>query len=229
MKPRRALLCALLPAPALALAACGSGAEEQGVAITHADPLMAAALADQIMIDPDMVDRNGANQLASFADPDGSMPRPDAGPEAAAAARAEALALVGGSEALREVPEPAASAPAADAALARCAGRSQPGFRWAAVMPEAFPVYPRGAVLTAAGSDARGCTVRAISFATAVAVEDVLAFYATRAVAAGYRVQHTATAGENVLGGGGPAGHLQVRVRPGEGGLVLVDLITLGG
>jgi hypothetical protein len=229
MKPRRALFCCLIPVPALALAACGSGAEEQGVAVTYDDPLMAAALADQIMIDPDMIDRNGANQLASFADPDGSMPRPDAGPEAAAAARAEALALVGGSEAMRPVPESAASAPAPDAALARCAGRAQPGFRWAAVMPEAFPVYPRGAVLTSAGSDARGCTVRAISFATAVAVDDVLAFYATRAAAAGLSVQHTATDGESVLGASGPAGRLQVRVRPGEGGLVLVDLTTLHG
>ena len=55
---------------ALALAACGE-AEEANVVADHADPLMAAALADQIMIDPDMVNRNGANQLASFLEPPG--------------------------------------------------------------------------------------------------------------------------------------------------------------
>jgi hypothetical protein len=213
---------------ALTLAACGK-AEEANVVADHADPLMAAALADQIMIDPDMVNRNGANQLASFADQDGSMPRPDAGPEAAAAARAEAVELVGGSSALRPVPEPAEGQAAPDAALARCAGQAQPGFRWAARMPASFPIYPRGAVLEAAGSDGENCSLRAASFATPVAVNDVLAFYATRASAAGYSVQHTSADGENVLSGGGPAGRLQVRVRPDDGGLVLVDLITLGG
>ena len=213
---------------ALALASCGE-AEEANVVAVHDDPLMVAALAGPIMIDPDMVDRNGANQLASFADADGSMPRPDAGPEAAATARAEAVALVGGSSALRAVPEPAEGEAAPDAALSRCAGQAQPGFRWAALMPETFPIYPRGAVLEAAGSDASGCSLRAVSFATAVAVNDVLAFYATRATSAGYSVQHTSAEGENVLSGGGPAGRLQVRVRPDAGGLVLVDLITLGG
>lgn len=214
---------------ALALAACGSGANEAGGVADHSDPLIAAALAGPILIDPDMVDRNGANQLASFPDADGSMPRPDAGPEAAAAARAEAVDMVGGSSALRPVPEPADAEPASDAALARCATRARPGFRWAAVMPEAFPVYPRGAVLEAAGSDAPDCQLRAVSFATAVTVDDVLAFYTTRAAAAGYRVSHVGSERENVLAGGGPAGRLQVRVRPSEGGLTQVDLITLGG
>ena len=214
---------------ALALAACGGGANETSVVADHADPLMAAALAGPIMVDPDMVDRNGANQLASFPDADGSMPRPDAGPEAAAAARAEAVDMVGGSSALRPVPEPVDAEPASDAALARCASQARPGFRWAAVMPEAFPVYPRGAVLEAAGSDAPGCQLRAVSFATAVTVDDVLAFYTTRAAAAGYRVAHASAEGENVLAGGGPGGRVQVRVRPGEGGLTEVDLITLAG
>ncbi|MXO71305.1 hypothetical protein [Alteraurantiacibacter buctensis] len=216
-----------MPALALVLAGCSGGAEETGAVADHSDPLMAAALAGPIMIDADMVDRNGANQLASFADADGSMPRPDVGPEAAARARAQALELVGGSVALRPVPEPADGAPAADPALARCAGQARPGFRWAAVMPQAFPVYPQGAVLEAAGSDAPGCRFRAVSFATAVAVEDVLAFYATRASASGYGVQHTSHDGENVLAGGGSDGRLQVRVRAGEGGLTEVDLVTL--
>ncbi len=214
----------------LVLAACGGDSgTDASVNADHSDPLMTAALADQIMIDPDMVDRNDANQLASFADPDGSMPRPDAGPEAAAAARAEALRLVGDSSSFREVPAAQAGEPAPDAALARCAAAAQPSFRWAAAMPQAFPIYPRGAVLEAAGSDAGGCSLRVVSFATAVTVDDVLAFYVTRASAAGFAVEHYAADGVNVLSGSGLGGRVQVHVRAGADGLATVDLVTLGG
>ncbi|MES2699584.1 MAG: hypothetical protein V4647_08245 [Pseudomonadota bacterium] len=213
---------------ALLLAACGGdGTADVSSTAGHSDPLMSAMLADQIMIDPDMVATNNANQLTSFAEADGSMPRPDVGPEAAARARAEAIDLVGGSGALQPVPDPASGEPSRDAAVTRCIAAAQPGFRWAAVMPESFPVYPQGAVLAAAGSDASGCAVRAISFATPVSVDDVLAFYLTRAEAAGYTVQHQISDGDNVLTGAGGSGHLLVQARGDDSGLTSVELVTL--
>jgi hypothetical protein len=97
----RTVLAALLAGSAsLLLAACGEEAPVVDVAADHSDPLMDGALADHIMVDPDMVARNGANQAASLGTGDGSIPLPDAGPEAVAAARAEAIALVGGSAAM---------------------------------------------------------------------------------------------------------------------------------
>ncbi|MEO5705572.1 MAG: hypothetical protein ABIT10_03705 [Alteraurantiacibacter sp.] len=219
----------LLPACiALLLAACGGdGVADVSATVDHSDPLMAAALADQIMIDPDMVDRNTANQLASFAEADGSLPVPDAGPEAAAAARAEAIELVGGNGALQPVPDPANGEVPDDPVLARCLGAAHPSFLWAARMPQSFPVYPRGAVLAAAGGDTGDCGVRAISFATAVSVDDVLVFYVTRALAAGYSVRHVTNEGDNVLEGRSAAGKLVVVARGGEGGLTSVELVTL--
>lgn len=215
-------------ASALLLAACGGdGTADVSSTADHADPLMAAMLAQQIMIDPDMVATNNANQLASFAEADGSMPRPDVGPEAAARARAEAIDLVGGSGALQPVPDAASGEPPRDAMLARCIAAAQPGFRWAAAMPQSFPVYPQGAVLAAAGSDASGCAVRAISFATAVSVDDVLAFYVTRAKAAGYTMQHQISEGDNVLSGTGSSGRLLVQARGDDSGLTSVELVTL--
>lgn len=214
---------------ALLLAACGGdGTQDVSATADHADPLMSAMLADQIMIDPDMVASNNANQLASFSEADGSMPRPDVGPEPAARARAEAIDLLGGSGALQPVPEPATGEPPRDAVLARCIATAQPGFRWAAAMPQSFPVYPQGAVLAAAGSDASGCAVRAISFATPVSVDDVLAFYITRAEAAGYAVQHQISQGDNVLSGTGPSGRLRLQARGDDNGLTSVELVTLG-
>jgi hypothetical protein len=220
----------LLPVcAALLLSACrDDGVADVSARVEHGDPLMAAALADQIMIDPDMVDRNTANQLAAFPEADGSVPLPDAGPEAAAVARAEAIDLVGGSGALRPVPDPVSGDVPTDPALARCMAGAQPSFHWAARMPRSFPVYPRGAVLEAAGSDTAGCAVRAISFATAVSVDDVLAFYLTRAAAAGYSVRHVTAEGDNVLEARGPSGKLLVVARGGEGGLTSVELVTLG-
>ena len=236
----------LLPALAalLALAACGSGEEEQGAVVSHGDPLMDAALADQIMVDPDMINRNSANQAASIASADGALPVPDAGTEAAMAARAEAIALVGGSAALRRAPAPervdgalppeallsvAARASAAGNGTTRdCAQIAAFSAGWAARMPAAFPVYPRGAVQEAAGTDANGCALRVVNFATAVAVSDVMDFYYTRAAASGFRVQHVVQDGENVLGGTKGNATVMVFARAGDNGLTTVDLVTSG-
>ena len=56
---------------------------------------------------------------------------------------------------------------------------------WAAKLPAAFPVYPRGNTQEAAGTDEGQCALRVVSFLTPVALEEVLAFYYTRARAAG--------------------------------------------
>lgn len=233
-----------------ALAAClllsGCAQEVDDAAMTsadHSDPLMSAALADQIMVDPDMVNRNGANHAASLATADGSIPRPDSGPEAAMAARDEALALVGGSGALRRAPAPervegelppeATLSVAARAATtpggSDCAGQAQFSAAWAARMPEAFPVYPRGAVHEAAGTDAGQCRLRVVNFTTPVTVIDVLDFYYTRAMGDGFVVQRIMQGPDNVLGGVRQGRSFMVFARSAAGGQTSVDLVTTGG
>src|SRR5690606_3324610 len=126
------------------------------------------ALGQQIMVDPDLVAQNRANSAAALPSLDGSLPTIDKNPEAIAAARADALRLVGGpgrmskSPAPREIEGPlpegaaltvAARAMAAPGTDADCAAKAQYTARWAAKLPRAFPVYPRGAVQEAAGTD----------------------------------------------------------------------------
>ena len=95
---------AIVACTALLLAACGS--DEAMIAEAEDDPAMAAALGEQIMVDPDLVGQNRANSAAAMPSQDGSLPTVDANPEAIAAARAEALRLVGGPGRLKKAPAP---------------------------------------------------------------------------------------------------------------------------
>src|SRR5688500_14709904 len=174
---------------ALLLASCGG--EEAPVVEPDEDPALSGALGEQIMVDPDLVGQNRANSAAAMPSLDGSLPTVDANSEAIAAARAEALRLVGGPGRLKKAPEAreqSANLPV-DPALAGCAERAQYTAQWAAKLPRPFPVYPRGAVQEAAGTDASGCALRVVSFVTPVPLAEVMDFYFTRARGAGFSAQ----------------------------------------
>lgn len=242
----RHTLAVVLPLILLPLAGCERG--EDSLARTrpdHSDPLMEGALADHIMVDPDMVARNGANQAVSFLPGNGALPLPDAGPEAAAAARAEAIALLGGSALLRRAPDAvpvegalppeaalsvaARAASTANGANRDCAALARFSAVWAARLPAAFPVYPRGAVHEAAGTDEGKCRLRVVNFTTPVTPGDVMDFYYSRALAAGYSAQRVMQDGDDVLGGSNGQASFMVFARTAPGGQTSVDLVTAGG
>ena len=225
------------------LAACES--EEAGPSMVQdfSDPLMDGVLADQIMIDPDMVNRNMANRAITLGPDDGSIPQVDRGADAIRAARAEAIEIVGGTNAMRaaplperidgELPEAARLSVAARAASAGdghedCAQLAQFSAIWAARMPAEFPVYPRGAVQEAAGTDENGCILRVVNFTTPVPPDDVLDFYFTQGSASGFETQHVVQDGEEILGGTANARSFMVFVRQMDDGMTSVDLVTTG-
>ncbi len=239
MKMRHPLLVSLL-----LLAACSEEAGPPPVQVQEiGDPLMDAALADQILVDPDMVNRNTANQVISLGPEDGAIPLPDRGSDAVREAREEALAMVGGVAAMRRAPQPervdgqlppgarlsvAARAASSGEGNRDCAAIAQFSAVWAARMPEAFPVYPRGAVQEAAGTDADGCHLRVVNFVTPVAPGDVMDFYFTRASAAGFESQRVLQDGEDVLGGTAGDRSFMVFARSTADGMTNVDLVTTG-
>jgi hypothetical protein len=221
----------LLLASAL-LSGCG---EEPAATEPEDDPALSGALNEPIMVDPDLVGQNRANSAASLPSLDDSLPAIDAGPEAVAAARAEALRVVGGPGRMKKAPEPReTSGPLpADAALTiaarastRCAARVETTAEWAARLPHAFPVYPRGAVQEAAGTDAGDCALRVVSFVTPVPLGEVMDFYFTRARTAGFSAQRLLHDGDDVLAGvkGGASYVVYARRRPS--GNTEVDLVT---
>jgi hypothetical protein len=235
----RALL--LFSAPLALLAACG---DEPAPVQREGDPAMAIALNGPLMTDPDLVGLNQANMAAMLPEEDGSIPIEDASPELVSAAKAEALAMVGGPGRMKHAPEVGGAAGASNALAAlsaegrawatsgvdtTCSSALRYTASWAARMPEIFPVYPRAAVQEADGTDAGRCNLRGVTFTTPVPLQDVLNFYFTRASNAGYSAQQGLTADYRSLGGGKGSSGFAVYAAAGPDGMTSVDLVTTGG
>jgi hypothetical protein len=236
----RPTVCLILPT--LLLSACGS--KDQPTKPATDDPAMAGALAEPILTDPDLASENGANRAASVPTADGVIPAADMSPQALAAARSAALKLVGGPGAMKKAPQAheVSSQLPADATLTAAArAAASPGGKgncpakvtytaaWAAKLPGAFPVYPKGAVQEAAGTDDGGCVLRVVNFISPVPVPEVIDFYYTRASGAGYSAQHVRQAGEDQLGGTKGAASYIIYARDLPNGGSSVDLVTSGG
>lgn len=236
----RRTICLL--APALLLAACGS--KDDTAKSAADDPAMAGAIGDPVLTDPDLAGENGANRAASVPDGDGTVPAADMSPEALSAARGAALKLVGGPGAMKKAPEAreatgtlsqdsqlTAAARAATGPNGRsgCSQKVQYTAAWAAKLPQALPVYPKGAVQEAAGTDADGCALRTVNFISPVPVSDVIDFYYTRATAAGYSAHHLRDGADDLLSGTKGAASYVVMARDLPNGGSSVDLVTNGG
>lgn len=225
-------------APIALLVAC-NGESNEPANDEAMDPAVEQALNDELMTDPDLAGRNEANAALSGTGNAG-IPNIDKSARAIEAARARAAQLVGGVEKLRPAPaarqlsgnEPdtAAMRAAAIAAVkpggANCADTVEYSAAWAAKLPAAFPVYPRGNTQEAAGTDQGDCALRIVSYLTPVALDDVMSFYSTRARDAGFKVDHAIKAGDNVLSGTKGASAYVVYARRLPEGVTQVDLVT---
>lgn len=208
----------------LALLGCGgAGRDEQP---PPRDPQVARALEDRLMTDPDLSSQNeGAAALT--VEVDVTLPVLLATPEAVAAARAEAAALVGGADQMTSLPRGARSIPplvsrdpAAHLAVLptdeRCGSDLGHSAIWAARMPRPIPAYPRAAVQSAAGSDRPGCRVRVAQFTTPVPASEVLAFYAASARKSGLSAVHYADGAGDALRGAGNGIAFDLRIAAGS-------------
>ena len=214
----------------LVLAACGK--ETTAPAATEErDPAIIAALADPIMIDPDLASQNRGNAAIAL-DVFAAVPLDAASPEAIAAAKAEAARHAGGM--IRTAPEPAESGNALPPSVtagqvaaglthnpAGCIEGLRYGYAWAASLSPALPIYPRGHVQEAAGN--AGCGLRTVIFTTPAEPQAVIDFYFTRAGDAGYSTKRRRAGEVEVLSGGKGGSAYLVRVGQ-ENGLSQVEL-----
>ncbi len=220
------------------LAGCGD-ADSNETDAAGEDPAMTGALGDQIMVDPELSGQNGAAVSASSGKAE--LPPEQRSPEAIAAARQEAAKLAGGT--LKSAPSPSTGnvaslvenaataaqvAASAKAASTDCAGKVEYSMNWTTKLPKALPIYPRGAVQEAAGTDKDGCALRVVNFISPVDPGDVVDFYYTRLSAAGFNTDHKLDGGDHVLGGGKAGVAYLIFARTLDNGLTEVDLIASG-
>ena len=223
----------------LLLAACG-GSDAPEDRRAERDPAIAGALGDPIIADPDLATQSRGNSaLQGGGPPSAELPPDKVGREEIEQAKAAAMALAGGK--LAELPAPSPTLAASRLAgkitpramaealpdLARgCADSLEYGFIWAARLPAALPVYPRGHARQAAGSDAADCRLRVVGFVTPVSAGDILAFYASTAGKAGLALETRTEGGDEVLSGKGKGLGFAVFARPFDKHLTEIVLVT---
>lgn len=226
----------------LLAAACADRPERDsaaaGAALIARDPVMARALHDPLMTDPDLVSRNEASAAIGFADSRALPVIAARGDDASAARAAMRLELLEDGRIPnlplpREQPRgrrlgPIASADNLIAALgapASCAERLTEDFALAATMPDAAAIPPQAMVVQAGAAGTRSCRIRIVRYRTPAAPEDVLQYHYARALRAGLRPARYA-APEDILAAAGTNGEtLVVHVRSGAHGLSGVDLL----
>jgi len=103
-----------------------------------------------------------------------------------------------------------------------CGMRLGYGMEWAQRLPATLPLYPGAELKDAAGLDDPRCTISAVTFATNAPARDVLDFYYTMALRAGYAVEHVEQDGGHAFNGrrskNGAAFTLKLRSAP-DGGI----------
>ncbi len=199
------------------------------------DPAVAAALHDQIMVDPELIQQSNAGAVRPPPRPvSGALPFPDI---AARPGPAETETLSHAPPASGNCKQCAAARRALTlgalaertGAPATCTAAIGYSASWSTKLPDGVPLYPDARVTEAAGADGRGCALRVVSFRSSAPIARVLDWYYTRTAKAGYNAQHGAEGDQQSLGGtkaGG--GAFLVMLRPRADGTD-VDLMVDAG
>lgn len=202
----------LLP---LALAGCGGSAslgDADEVSGNAADPALASALQDQIMVDP---------QLSRQANGDAIRPpgQPYSGgvPSDAVAADTDQVDMGG----LMKTPAPTKAdqnctqcaagrdsvtlgglaARQRDSRTSQCASSMTYSAGWANRLPRDLPLFPQARVAEAAGSETGTCQLRAVTFSASQPMQTMLDWYYTKAIKSGYTAEHQVDGEQHILGG----------------------------
>ncbi|WP_147270790.1 hypothetical protein [Alteripontixanthobacter maritimus] len=195
-------------AAALMMAACNAEPETASPP-PDPDPATQAALNDQLMVDPDLVNQNEGN-AALTGGASQALPAITFAADAQARARRKASELAKSSATL-ELPDdrfvkinmrPLGAMPVAGQRLASvmgdgsCDAPLSYAHQWSVELPDTLPIYPMAAVIEAAGGNGERCKARIVRAVAPVPREDVLAFYSMLLGNAGYARKFGNTDGE---------------------------------
>lgn len=249
--PGRLAATAVVLALGLSIGACRDAENaklaEQDDGLQSSDSVVKGAIENEIMIDPNVTGQSNANAAATGATPvDGAVPTVRGGGSANDAI-AEARTRVNGQ--MMRAPAPgrfedscdgscdnaAVARPATLGGLARqqagagCAADVRYGAEWARRLPAAFSIYPRAALVEAAGVANGTCNVRVVNFQSRAGMQPILDYYYTMALRNGYSAEHLLRGNEHYLGGTRGDDAFVIMARQASGGIIDVDLVVSGG
>lgn len=202
------------------------------------DPIVARALNDPLMIDPDLASRNEANAAITIAF-DHALPSITGSEKGAQRARTAARLELLEEGALAQLPQVSAMAGppslaqayAIDAVLRAlalpegCTAGVREDFSLAADLPDHARLMPRGMVRVAAAVDTPRCSMRAVRYATQAGIEDALSYHYNVLERAGFAPGHHEAPERSLMARAG-AVEVIVAARAGPGDLTAVDLVT---
>ena len=220
-----------------AVSGCSDEPVETPAEVLTKDPLLARALNDPLMVDPDLSLRNEA--ISVFAYRDGHPLPPVAASEDASARAREAARLElleggpipplppssssGGSVALGNLAF-AEEMIAAVGSRTDCLDRLEDSLIWSTRMPDTSAIMPHGMVQQAAGVDVDTCVIRIVRYLTPASIDDVLEYHFTKIDRARFQIE-LFDGPEKQMRAERRDQALAVHVRQGPGGMTAVDVI----
>lgn len=226
----------------LAAAACSQAPEAPPTPVEDPaiaqDPVIARALNDPLMSDPDLASLNEANAAIGFADSDALPVLRASSVDAQAAREALRLELLGTGP-ITKLPEPQegkggeplgpmSGAPellAAVGAPGGCAKHLREDFAIAAALPPVAAIPPDAMVMQAGKANASGCRIHIIRYRSAAPSGDLLQYHLTRAIRAGLGAKRYALPADILVASNRGGERLTVHVVPAPHGLNGVTLV----
>lgn len=232
------MACALAGCDAFGESSQIESAPERVLAASTPDPVIARALHDPLMSDPDLARRSQANAVLGYAD-SSALPVLEAGPESSRQAREAMRSELLKSGAIASLPaaKPGSGGAtlgdhaevsvilAALNAPAACTPHLREGFDWAARLTLPAAIMPLGMEEQSAGTDGPGCRLRLVRYLAAASFDDTLTYHHTLASRAQFKTQRFDQP-ETILIARGPKDeHLHVHIRSAPGGMQAVDVV----
>lgn len=185
------MIFCVVSAGLLALSACSGGAEtnlaslDNQISAADLDPALTSALADEILVDPTLVQQSNANGLRV---PERPLEAP--------------YPLANGVRRAAADDPPAGRPPGPDAPIAgACGSAFEYGPEWAERLPADFPPYPGGRVTESAGTNNGDCRMRVVTFTTGDNWQQVIDWYRQIVIRAGFNHEQQQRGADYVLGG----------------------------
>jgi hypothetical protein len=197
---------------ALALAGCSGAPEEAQTADANGvDPALASALQDQIMVDPALAQQANGDAVRPPGQPySGGVPHESVATDSNGApteglmkapAPTQADKSCTNCAAGRDAVTLAGLAEAQGGGAGSCAANIQYSAAWATRLPADVPLYPQARVTEAGGANGGSCALRAVSFSAGANMQNLLDWYYTKMVKAGYTAEHQVDGAQHILGG----------------------------